>query len=434
MFGARALPPGRKRQDRRVDRLASSPAPRPAYRQLRPGLVDRYLVTQMAPGMAASFGVVLIALLLYRILELFNELADSNARFGLLMTMIGNLVPHYLGLAIPAAYFISMFLVVSKLGDTSEIDALLASGLSIVRLTRPFIWVGVVVAVVSVFLLGWLQPFGRYGFNVDMNAALHSQWDARLQPRTFVSQGGGLTLTADQVDPAGRSLRGVFLRRVGPDGLEQIFTAQHGDLIPSKDGNELRLELDNGQQYQERTKSDSLVGAFNKLAVDQSFSTADPPFRARGIVARELTLFERPKLMKTGATPIVRAQAASELYTRIVRSISVPLLPLLAVPLGMAAKRGRRGPGIVLSAIVLFVYEHAIDMGQSLADLGTVSAAVAVWTPCLIFAALCFWLFSNSTKRPGETPFNAAVDQIDRVIQAVRRRFVRKPAAPEIPA
>jgi lipopolysaccharide export system permease protein len=391
-------------------------------------LIDRYLVTQMAPGMAASFGVVLIALLLYRILELFNELADSNARFGLLITMIGNLAPHYLGLAIPAAYFISMFLVVSRLGDTSEIDALLAAGLSIVRLTRPFIWVGVVVTVVSILLLGWLQPYGRYGFNADIDAAQHSQWDARLQPRTFVAPGGGVTLTADAVDPAGRALRGVFLRRVNPDGLEQVFTAQRGALVPSKDGSQLRLELENGQQFQERTGSDSLVGAFGKLQVDQSFSTTDPPFRARGVVPRELTLFELPKRMRSGVTPLERSQAAAELYTRIVRSISVPLLPLLAVPLGMAAKRGRRGPGIVLSAIVLFVYEHAIDTGQSLVDLGNVSALVAVWTPFAVFAALCVWLFSHSTKRPGETPFNAAIDWIDSLVQAVRRRFGRKPA------
>jgi lipopolysaccharide export system permease protein len=409
--------------------LASSTTPRPIKDSLVPGMVDRYLVTQMAPGMAASFGVVLVALLLYRILELFNMLADSNARFGLLMTMIGNLVPHYLGLAIPAAYFISMFLVVARLGDTSEIDALLASGLSILRLTRPFILVGVVVAIVSVFLLGWLQPFGRYGFNADIHAAEHSQWDARLQPRTFVAPGGGVTLTADAVDPAGRGLRGVFLRRVTPDGLEEVFTAQRGRLIPNKAGTELRLVLENGQQFQERAHADSLVGAFSELQVDQSFSMTDPPFRARGTVARELTLFELPKLMEHGATSIARAQASSELYTRIVRSISVPLLPLLAIPLGMAAKRGRRGPGIILSAIVLFVYEHAIDMGQSLADLGSVSAAAAVWTPCLVFAALCFWLFSHSLNRPGETPFNAAVDQIDRVIQAVRKRIIRKPAA-----
>ena len=380
----------------------------------------------MLPGMAASFGVVLVALLLYRILELFNMLAESSARFSLILTMVGNLAPHYLGLAIPAAYFISMFLVVARLGDTSEVDALLASGLSIVRLTRPFVVVGLIVTAVSIVLLGFIQPFGRYGFNADLNTALHSQWDARVQPRTFVGPGGGVTLTADKVDPTGRGLRGVFLRRLAPDGTEQVFTAESGVLIPNKDGSQLRLVLDNGQQFEERRSGEPLVGAFSRLQVDQSFSTQDPPFRARGVNPRELTLFELPRRMARGSSATDRAQASSEFYTRIVRSISVPLLPLLAVPLGMAAKRGRRAAGIVLSAIVLFIYEHAIDMGQSLADLGRVSAFVAVWTPCAVFATLCIWLFVHSRTRPGETPFTVAVEQIESVIAVVRRRFGRR--------
>jgi len=404
--------------------LASPNPARSLLRRFRLPLVDRYLVTQMAPGMAASFGVVLIALLLYRILELFNMLAESSARFGLIMTMIGNLAPHYLGLAIPAAYFISMFLVISRLGDNSEVDALLASGLSIVRLTKPFVWVGVVVAVVSVLLLGFLQPFGRYGFNADLNAALQSQWDARVQPRTVVGPGGGVTLTADSVDPSGRALRGVFLRRLNSDGREQVFTAERGALIPNDDNTQLRLVLDNGQQFQERANGEPLVGAFERLEVEQSFDIRNPPFRARGVSARELTLFELPQRMAQGSG-IEREKAAAEFYTRIVRSISVPLLPLLAVPLGMAAKRGRRGPGIVISAITLFLYENAIDMGQSLANLGAVSPFVAVWTPFAVFTVLCVWLFAHSRTRPGETPFTIAVDQIETVMQMIRRRFDR---------
>jgi lipopolysaccharide export system permease protein len=322
-----------------------------------------------------------------------------------------------------------MFLVVARLGDTSEVDALLASGLSIVRLTKPFVVVGLIVTAISIVLLGFIQPYGRYGFNADLNTALHSQWDARVQPRTFVGPGGGVTLTADKVDPTGRGLKGVFLRRTDAQGLEQVFTAQSGILTPSKDGTELRLVLENGQEFQERRQGQPLVGAFSRLQVDQSFSTQDPPFRARGVNPRELTLFELPKRMAQGATENDRTQAASEFYTRIVRSISVPLLPLLAVPLGMAAKRGRRGAGIVLSAIVLFLYEHAIDTAQSLADLGRVSAFVAVWTPCAVFATLCIWLFMHSRTRPGETPFNAAVDWVETLISMVRRRFTRASSA-----
>ena len=89
-------------------------------------MMDRYLLQLMGPPMAAALGVVLIALLLERILRLFNLLAASSARFELILDLVGNLVPHYLGLALPAAFFISVFLVIARLGDNNEVDALLA--------------------------------------------------------------------------------------------------------------------------------------------------------------------------------------------------------------------------------------------------------------------------------------------------------------------
>jgi lipopolysaccharide export system permease protein len=395
-------------------------------RRLRLPLIDRYLLGQMAPPMALAFGVVLIALMLYRALELFNLLASSSARFGLVLAMVGNLAPHYLGLAIPAAYFISMFVVVARLSDTSEVDALLGTGMSIDRLTAPFVGVGLVVAVISIVLLGYIQPYGRYGFNSDLNAALHSQWDARLQPRTFVSPTASLTLYAQRVDPAGRGLRQVFLRRVEKDGAEQVFTAARGVLAPSEDGKRLSLVLEDGQQYQDDARGRPVVGAFSRLAVDTPFSADAPPFRTRGQSARELTLDELPARMFSAPTAEERAAAATELYARLVRSISAPLLPLLAIPLGMAAKRGRRAPGLVVAAVLLFVYEHAIDMGQSVANQGHVPPALAIWTPFLLFTALCVWLFLNSRVRPGQTPFTLVVDQLDRAISLVRRR---RPAA-----
>ena len=176
-------------------------------------MMDRYLLQLMGPPMAAALGVVLIALLLERILRLFNLLAASSARFELILDLIGNLVPHYLGLALPAAFFISVFLVVARLGDNNEVDALLASGVSIARLTVPFVGVGAVLTLISVLLFGFIQPFGRYGYNADLNKALNSGWDARVQARTFVDPGHGITLMADRVDPSGRRLSGVFLRR-----------------------------------------------------------------------------------------------------------------------------------------------------------------------------------------------------------------------------
>jgi lipopolysaccharide export system permease protein len=391
-------------------------------------MMDRYLLQLMAPPMAGALGVVLIALLLERILRLFTLLAASSARFELILDLVGNLVPHYLGLALPAAFFISVFLVIARLGDNNEVDALLASGVSIARLTVPFVAVGAVLTLFSVVLFGFIQPYGRYGYNFDLNKALNSGWDARVQPRTFIDPGHGITLSADRVDPTGRRLEGVFLRRVLQPGIEEVITAGAGVLVPTQGGKQLTLSLTHAQQYRERPDREPVVGGFDNLTVEQSFDVNAPPFRARGGAQRELTLVELRREMKT-APPEARREAASEFYARMVRSISLPLLPLLAIPLGMAAKRGRRGPGIVIAAVVLLLYQHSIQLGQGFADDGMATPFLAVWTPFALFAALCLWLFFSSQKRPGETPFNFIVDALGDLIDSIVKRF--RPRQPE---
>jgi lipopolysaccharide export system permease protein len=388
-------------------------------------MVDRYLLKLMGPPMAGSLAVVLIALLLERILRLFNLLAASSAKFELIIEMVGNLVPHYLGLALPAAFFISVFLVIARLGDNNEVDALLASGMSISRLAVPFIGVGAFLTLFSVLLFGFIQPYGRYGFNADLNAALNSGWDARVQPRTFVDPGRGFTITADKVDPTGRRLEGVFVRRVTDQQEEEVTTAAIGALNPSPDGKSLTLVLRNAQQFRERTGREPVVGGFDTLTTAVSFDIDAPPFRARGGAERELTLLELRREMRTGPTPEARRRAASEFYARMARSISLPLLPLLATPLGMAAKRGRRGPGIVIAAVVLLLYQHGIQLGQGIADTGRAAPFVAVWTPFVIFASLCTWLFIQSRRRPGETPFTLVVDALGDVLDSIQA-FLRR--------
>ncbi len=399
---------------------------RPSLFGLRLRLVDRYLLSELVPPMAVAVVVILIALLLFRALEIFNDMAGSSARFGIIPRMIADLAPQYLGLAVPGAYFIGMFLVVARLGDTSELDVMLASGLSLVRLTLPFVGLGVVVAVLNLLLLGFAQPYGRYGFNSHLDLALHAPWDARVQPRTFIATGDRVVLSADAVDPSGRALRGVFIRRTNDDGAEQVFTAERGVLTAAPDQRHLTITLENGQHFQERIDGPPVVGGFSRLSVAVVLSGRIGAFRGRGVEPREMTLFELPTHMRDGEEE-ERLRATSEFHTRIVRTLSVPLLPLLAAPAGMASKRRRRALGTVVCGIALFLYENAIDFGQHLADAGQAPVALAIWLPFAIFAAGSALLFQQSILRPGQTPFTAVSDALEALIRAVAERLPRRP-------
>ena len=67
--------------------------------------------------------------------------------------------------------------------------------------------------------------------------------------------------------------------------------------------------------------------------------------RARGGDERELTLGELAERAKSHNSILPRATVLAELYARLARAIFLPFLPLIAFPLGLAAKRGRRAPG-----------------------------------------------------------------------------------------
>jgi len=107
----------------------------------------------------------------------------------------------------------------------------------------------------------------------------------------------------------------------------------------------------------------------------------------------------------------------------------LPLLPLLALPLGMASKRGQRAPGVVFATVALIVVHHALQFGESLAANGRAPAALAVWTPYVLFAALGLWIFRGSLAWPGDNPVLRAVVAVEHLFEGLRPRR-RAKAAP----
>ncbi|MFT4936550.1 MAG: lipopolysaccharide export system permease protein, partial [Pseudoalteromonas distincta] len=77
-------------------------------------LLDRYVLRLTAGPMLGCLAVTLIALLLERALRLLDLLAQSSDRFGFVVQLTGQLVPHYFGLALPVAFFVALFIVITR--------------------------------------------------------------------------------------------------------------------------------------------------------------------------------------------------------------------------------------------------------------------------------------------------------------------------------
>ncbi|MBX3486128.1 MAG: LptF/LptG family permease [Phenylobacterium sp.] len=382
--------------------------------------------------MVGATGVTLLALLLERTLRLLDMLSASSDRFGFVAQLAVNLVPHYVGLTLPAAFFLALVIVVNRMNQASEVDALLAAGVSLTRLAAPYLCLAAALTVVSLAVFGFLQPYSRYAYRAVLHTAQNAGWNGLVPAETILLPSKDLTMTTDAADPAGQQLSRIFIRRITDKGREEVTTAGMAEVRRTADGKNVQLKLKNGQQLRYNEQGRPEILSFQDFTMQLPIQGPAKLLRARGGDERELTLFELADQAESGATVIPKATLLAELYGRLARALVLPLLPLLAVPLGMAAKRSGRAPGIIVGGLLLLAFFHLVQLGQGLAETGRVPPEIAVGAPFFGFAAIAFTVFITSRKRPGETPIGRLTEYIGS--QAAKVRLKRAGAEVGAPA
>ena len=332
----------------------------------RPGLLDLYLIRGVAAPFLAITLAVGAAMMLERALRLVHELATRGADISYLLPLLAQLVPYYLDLAIPAAFMVALVLLVARLDDRLELEAMLASGLSLARIAAPLVGLGVLIGLIGLVAGGWLEPHGRYGFRSLRIEAVNAGRLGRLEPRAIYHPADSLAVTFDRrrfgrqrrrrlrlAAPGGRARAGAD-GRARPDRLRapppRASASTSNRAATSPDGRDRRAP--------------HLLG-FDSLAFRESLHLEDSAW-PRGWDHKELTVPELARAMRDGSRDIPRHVFAAELYSRLARAAIVPLLPLLVLPLAFATKKGRRGLGILLCGAVLATVHHGMDFAKNL--------------------------------------------------------------------
>ena len=98
--------------------------------------IDRYLFSLILVPLIGTLVVAAMLLVLDRMLRLFDFVINEGGPVNVVWRMLGNLLPEYLSLGIPIGVMLGTLLAFRRLATTSELDALLAVGISYGRLLR----------------------------------------------------------------------------------------------------------------------------------------------------------------------------------------------------------------------------------------------------------------------------------------------------------
>lgn len=345
--------------------------------------LDRYILRQVIVTSATMVGVALLVLLLERLLRLLNRVVDADQVLGYVSQMLVTLIPHYLGVALPLAFFLGVILTFNRLSRDNELMVMTASGTGLRRLMVPVMGLALVLALIAAVSFSYLQPLGRYAYRSLSHTVAHASLSAAVKEGTFI-HADGMTFIAESAEGDGQNLSRVFVYEQPDEDTAFVTTANDATLHKATEGLDSVLVLRNGR----RSKIGPEDGG--TLTFDRfrwPITSSGIAFRARGKDERELTL---PELWAAMAAPLARisvAEARAELHARLVRTSSILILPLLAVPLALGGGRGGQSYGIAVGLLVLVVYEQVVKFGESMADLNYITPWLGLWFPFVVLAA-----------------------------------------------
>jgi lipopolysaccharide export system permease protein len=390
-----------------------------------PRTLERYLLSLCARPFAATLLVVLPALLLERLLRLFDLLADQDVPAQFVGRMLLDLVPQYLGLALPAALFLGIYFVIARMSADNELEAMQNAGLSMAWISRPFFILGLILAVGAYGLYGYAQPLARYAYRAAFWAATESGWNATIPPGQIIHVSKNLIVTADEVDRSTGELRHVLAFQRKADGTEEVTTGTSGTVSLADRGADILLTLDNGRRLDLKPNGTVATETSDTSAMERPFVLPLRAFRGRGSDEREMTTGELWSARFQPHPPQPLRRLNGELYSRIIRSISMAVLPLMAVSIGISAKRAKRQYGILVGFLILILYDHAIQLTAALGTAGLIDPRAPLGAVFAAFTAFCGWMFYRASRHTSEGPldplFAAIEDLSDRLRRGLRR-------------
>lgn len=332
--------------------------------------------------------------MLARLLVLLDLLASDNSPLSTFLGLLADLVPHYLGLAIPAALCVAVFSSVRQMSINNEIDALLSSGISLLRYSRPYILSGIVVSISCIILYGYIQPYARYDFRAAYFYASHAGWVPNIQSHTIVKPNDNLVMIVDQATEHGTHLSGVFIRQKTfnekKKPIEHIIVAETGNFYTADNRSKIQLNLYNGQNLTLNSNNKNNITDFTQAEKKLKQEGKKVTFRNRGDDERELTITELYQQLNHHTNSISILDIKAEFHFRLVRALSILCIPILATGLAIIKKRKRRNWGApLIAAVTLVTYDHIQQLGSELVASGHHSALISLWLPLLLFFILC---------------------------------------------
>ena len=351
--------------------------------------LDRYVYREMLPVFCIAVGLFTFLHVMDRLQD-FSNMVVSGAPLHLVFRLWGLLLLSFLSHTLPMGLLLAVITAAGRLTADLEMVAFGASGVSPLRLFRPFLVAALVVALMLSTLTLWINPWGSAAFFRSLRELRQYAAVPMIQERTF-TRIGNLVVYTDQMELSTAELRGLLVADERDSEIFRLITAARGRLIDDAPRQRTILRLTDGTVHESRPGSPDWyrLTKFNVYETPLDVAAQIAELEKEAGPQKKQTTWDL--VLNTRALDFSRQAEKAEMFVvEFHKRLALPLAPIVfamvAFPLGIRLHRGGRAVAAV-GGIIVYLIHHIAQEG-----LGRVAAlrpwGGGHWVPIVLFALL----------------------------------------------
>lgn len=362
-------------------------------------LLDRYVLSTFLRVYLYCIAAFISVWLVFDISDNISTFLDERISFTMVVQYYLTQVPQIVVILLPVALLLALLFSLGRLSRTNEIVSMLAAGVSIPRLLRPLILMGLVTAAVSGALNYQLAPHAEYARKTSLEGVRADARERGVNAQVFRNRAENRTWFIQRFRPEQNEFITVqVLQQDDQDNIIKNYMATDAKYSPETHAWELRLMKLVTYDTSGNIIDEELVGS--KVITDWSetpFRLASANMRAEYLGLPELREYLR---FNSDFPPSLLAPFFTHLQYRVALPITCLVVVFLAAPLAIGFSRKGILTNVAVAIGMVFSMNFLTHLFLALGEGDRIPAWAAAWTPNILFAAVGLTLlYLRATNR-----------------------------------
>jgi len=349
-------------------------------------ILDRYMLTELSGPFFFGLSAFTMIIAAANILNIGKLVSNDRAPLWAAIEVFVWSLPTTIVLVIPMALLLGTLLAMQRLSGESEITAMKAGGIAVVRIVAPLLVAGFLISFLTLLLQEEVVPYAQDQQTYLVNEVINhtSPFNRDLTVTAPLPGGGRQVMVATSMEKRSLALLKVTLIQYNRQNEPtQIVFADRAEFTAD------RWQLQNASTY--RFNSDGSIFSEPRVPVTEVAIAERPTELIKRVAHDDPEQIPRAQIADIiGSGQLTESEQrkyTTAFHEKLARPFACFVFTLLAIPFGIRQTRGgsSMGIGFGLAVAIIFVYYVVSSIFSYIGDASLALSSLAAWAPNLLF-------------------------------------------------